>query len=234
MIKENIEYYEIVLERLHDYREGWQLSKAEMARKLGIDRSLYSRFERGKKAVTYPVLMKMHDLGIDIDYLVTGIKSKETKLSEMYDKCKLERRSSFVNIVTSYMNVFMEKDNSKAIYCRKEMEILNFNIEKMNGQRTGTVWSCIREIHGLTQEQVRAVLDINIKTYRKMEKGQAMPTLEMLVNLYQKLGYYPSLLHEINSNYILMLNNAWDELSDEDRKTMEKIASKTLKDLNSI
>lgn len=232
--KKNFEYYQEVLNRLEGYRTAWNITKAEMARKLSIDRSLYSRIEKGTKSITNDVLLKMYEIGIDIDYLVTGIKSEDTKLNLLLKQCRMERRSNFINIMVSYMNALLENDTSKRLYCRKELEILKYNIDKKNGERAGTVWLCIREIHDFTQAQLRDVLDINIKTYRKMEKGEIMPTLEVLVNLYLELGYYPSLVQEIDSDYLLMINNAWKALSEENKETMEKIAEKTLKDLNEI
>lgn len=232
--RKNYEYYKEILERLKSYRESLEISKAEMARRLGIDRSLYSRIEKGTKAITSEILIRMYELGIDVDYLVTGIKSEHTKLNTLLEQCEDARKSNFVNIMVSYMNAMFNNDADKKIFCRKELEILNFNMNKKNGEQEGTIWLCIREIHGFTQEQLRKILDINIKTYRKMEKGETTPTLEMLMNLYLELGYYPSLVQEIDSNYLLMVNNAWVELSEENQATMGNIAMKTLKNLNNI
>ncbi|MCI8824439.1 MAG: XRE family transcriptional regulator [Lachnospiraceae bacterium] len=232
--RKNYEYYKEILERLKAYRLSWEISKAEMAKKLGIDRSLYSRIEKGTKAVTSEILIKMYKLGIDIDYLVTGIKSKHTELSSLFEKCEETKKSNFVNIIVAYMNVMLNNDVDKKLYCRKELEILHFNIDKKNGERDGTVWLCIREIHNYTQEQLRKVLDLNIKTYRKIEKGKTMPTLEILMNLYLELGYYPSLVQEIDSNCLLMINNAWMELAEDKQESMRNIAAKTLKELNRI
>ncbi len=232
--RKNCDYYKEVLDRLKAYRTSWDISIAEMSRRLGIDRSLYSRIEKGTKAITSEILVRMYELGIDVDYLVTGIKSEPTQLNTLMEKCEETRKSSFVNIIVSYMNVMLNNDEDRKLYCRKELEILHFNMDKKNGEREGTVWSCIRDIHGFTQEQLRKILDVNIKTYRKMEKGQTTPTLEMLMNLYLELGYYPSLVQEIDSDYLLMINNAWIALSNEEQTIMENIAAKTVKELNEI
>ena len=69
-----------------------------MARRLGVDRSLYSRMEKGTRAVTEEILIRMYELGVDIDYLVTGIKSQNTELNTFFEKCKEDRRSDYVVI----------------------------------------------------------------------------------------------------------------------------------------
>lgn len=137
--------YSDVLGRLIGIRTNMSFTKLDMARELSIDRSLYSRIEKGTKAVTNDVLIKMHRMGVDIDYLVTGIKTESTDLNILLEKCLLERRTSFLNIVVAYMNVFMKNDNCKKLYCRRELEILKYNIDKMNGENIGTVWVCIRK-----------------------------------------------------------------------------------------
>lgn len=233
--KNKTEYYKEVLRRLQEYRISWNISKAEMERRLGVDRSLYSRMEKGTRAVTEEILIRMYELGIDIDYLVTGIKSQNTELNTLFEKCKEDRRSDYVNIMVSYMNAMMNNEPEKRLYCRKQMEIMKFNIDKRNGEREDTVWLYIRKNHNLTQEGFNKILDFDIKKYRNLEKGKpAIVTLEVLMNLYLELGYYPSLVQKMDSDYLLMINNAWVELSEDNRATMRTIAARTLKDLNKI
>ncbi len=233
--KNKSEYYKEVLRRLREYRLLWNISKAEMARRLGVDRSLYSRMEKGTRAVTEEILIRMYELGIDIDYLVTGIKSQNTELNTLFEKCKEDRRSDYVNIMVSYMNAMLNNEPEKRLYCRKEMEIMKFNIDRRNGEREDTVWLCIRKIHNLTQEKFNKILDFDIKKYRNLEKGKSgTVTLEVLMNLYLELGYYPSLVQKMDTDYLLMVNNAWVELSEDNRAKMRTIAARTLKDLNKI
>lgn len=97
------------------------------------------------------------------------------------------------------------------------------------------MWLYIRKNHNLTQEGFNKILDFDIKKYRNLEKGKpATVTLEVLMNLYLELGYYPSLVQKMDSDYLLMINNAWVELSEDNRATMRTIATRTLKDLNKI
>lgn len=91
-----------------------------------------------------------------------------------------------------------------------------------------------QKMHGFTQNKMAEILDVDIKTYRKIEKGTGMPTLEVFTNLYNKLGYYPTLVEDFDSNYLLMINNVWKELSMEKKTRLSNIADKNLKDINNI
>lgn len=226
--------YSEVLERLAEYRIDKNMSKADMARALGVDRSLYSRIEKGTKSVTHDILLRMYDLGIDIDYLVTGIKSEKTKLDELMERCMPDRRSNFINIMVSYMNVMFINDHDRKLDCKRQKDIMQYHIDEMNGHCIETVWSCIRKLHGYTQVKIIELLGINEKTYRKMEQGKTMPTLEILTIVYNKFGYYPTLLVKLDPNYLLMINNVWKELPEDKRTELANVIAKTLKDINRI
>ena len=225
--------YEEVLVRLIEYRENNKFSKTEMAKKLDVDRSLYSRIESGSRIITNNILLKMYELGIDIDYLVTGIKTEKTQLNILLEKCKIDRRASYINIIVSYINIFIS-NNDKKLSCKREMEILKHNIDVMNGHCIETVWACLRRIHGIKQTKMIELLGINEKTYRNIEHGITMPDLDVFITIYNEYNYFPTLLLENNPNYLLMINSVWSRLPENNREQLTKIFIRTFKEINKL
>lgn len=224
--------YENAIKRVIAYRECMQLSQAQMAKKIGLTQSHYSKIEKGTKSITNDVLLRLHKIGLDMDYIVTGIESKGSRIENLLEKCSVDRKSNFIRIIILYMNMILKSENSETLDCKNELQILEYNIDKSNGRDVGTVWNAIRKAHGLTQKEMADILDINIKSYRKVEKGILMPNVEVLTNLYEKLGYYPTLIQEVGPNYLLMLNSVWNVLSDEDKTKIEELIRYSLDYIN--
>lgn len=218
--------YSKVLKRLIAYRRRVKKSQVQMSEEIGLTQSHYSKIERGAKTITNDVLLKLHEMGVDIDHLITGVDSKGTILNELLEQCPPENRVDFMNIVISYINMMMS-NNENNLYCKNELELLKFNLDKKNDKKNSknveTVWKCIRKTHNLTQEKMADILDVNIKSYRAIEKGNSMPNVMILTNLYDKLGYFPTLVEDLDSNYLLMANRLWKLLSGKERATLEKI-----------
>lgn len=57
--------------RLRDMREDADLSQAQVAQKLGIAQTVYSRYERGYQTIPLPLLIMLADqYDVSLDYLV--------------------------------------------------------------------------------------------------------------------------------------------------------------------
>lgn len=66
-------YPDRIGERLRILREAFGLGKAEMADLLGIERTYWSRFENGKRAVSDEVAYLLTDrFGVTLDWLILG------------------------------------------------------------------------------------------------------------------------------------------------------------------
>lgn len=224
--------YDEVVKRIVEYRKSKRLSQAEMAERLGLTQSHYSKIEKGVKSITNDVLIKMHRMGMNMDYIVTGIEAMDSRIDGLVEKCSTDRMLNFMNIILLYINMILKSKKSEGLNCKNEFQILEYNIHKKNGQDVGTVWSSIRKAQRLTQAEMADILDINIKSYRKIEKGISMPTAEILTNLYKNLGYYPTLIQDVDTNYSLMINGVWNKLSPDDKKKLEDIVGYSLKFIN--
>lgn len=215
--------YTMVIQRLIEYRIAKGYSQDEMAELLGLTQSHYCKIELGKKVITNETLLKKYEIGMDIDYLITGQETKYSSLDNIVEKCPLGKRTFFMNIIISYINVWLKNNGESLLFCQKELEILKFRIDKENGQNNGTVWECIRKINNISQEKMTDILDVDRKTYRKIEKGTSMPNVELLTNLYNALGYYPSLITDIETNYLYTVNRVWEKLPKESQDKVEDI-----------
>ena len=57
--------------RLRDMREDHDLSQEKLGRLLGIQQTVYSRYERGYQTIPLELLIKLADLyGVSADYLL--------------------------------------------------------------------------------------------------------------------------------------------------------------------
>ena len=57
--------------RLRDMREDHDLSQEKLGRLLGIQQTVYSRYERGYQTIPLELLIKLADLyGVSVDYLL--------------------------------------------------------------------------------------------------------------------------------------------------------------------
>ena len=205
--------YDGVLVRLREYRKKMNLRQSEICEKMGITQSNYSIIERREKIISNESLMKLRENGVDIDFLVTGMETRTTILDELFYKCPKEQREKLLNLMVVYVNIAITSMGECALLCyTKELEILRFEFAEKVDENRETIWNCIRKISGLTQEKLAGELDIDIKSYREIEKERVMPNAELLAVIYEKYGYYPSLIIKGETNYLFAINHIWCQL----------------------
>ena len=84
-----------------------------------------------------------------------------------------------------------------------------------------SIWKKIRNIEFLTQIQMADILDIDVKRYRGIEKGDTLPTVEIIYAVYCSLDYSPQLFFDREKFYVDELNHYWNRLSDTSRQYIE-------------
>lgn len=222
--------YRETLNRLIAYRKKLSLTQEEMADKLGMTQTNYSKIERNAINITNDQFQKMKEAGIDTDYMVTGVESVKTELDKYFDMCPPDKRPYFINVVVACVNMFAKK--SERIFCHNEVSVLNFCIERMEKQpqskETETIWEFIRRKYGYSQEKMTGLMDVNSKTYRAIEHGESKPSVEVLCNLYNEFGIFPSLVDEEEKNYLLLVNRIWLQLPKKDKAKIEEMILFTL------
>lgn len=217
--------YKQVLNRIVTYRKKMNMTQRQMAEKMGITQNHYCKIETGNKAIANKALYNMGASGLDIDYFITGIKSEKTVLNEYFEKCPQNRRKEFIGIVTMYLN--LKDTEAESENYRNEISLMNYMLSERTENES--IWSCIRQVKNYTQEKMAELMEINIKTYREIERGNSAPNTIILTNVYNNMGYYPTLLQIENPNYLLKLNSMWNRLAEDEAVELNKVINYNLK-----
>ncbi len=203
--------YEGTIKRLTEYRRMLGFTQEKMSEVVNLTQSHYSKLERGTKIISSEVLSKLLDNSCDVDYLITGIEVKKTILDEIFYRCLDEDKAELLQLMVWAINQGLNNESIKSdkryIDYEKEIAILKYNTRN----HKETIWQHIRRTNNLTQEQMAEKLDINIKRYRSIEKEKIKPDADILSTLYEELGYQPSLILKSDKNYLISLNQIWNQ-----------------------
>ena len=91
--------YDKLLNRLNAYRKMQNMSQESMGSVMGITQSHYSKVENGKKIISGEELHNLDMNGIDVDYLVSGIKSPRTVLDDLMEACGREKKAELLQLI---------------------------------------------------------------------------------------------------------------------------------------
>lgn len=229
--------YDAFVKRLIAYRKANGLSQEELGVLANLTQSHYYKIESMSNIMSYNSLVALNEKGVSADFLVTGIEQKHTVLNDLLVQCSELDRTDFLHVAVICIELGLKHqgltDESYREISTKEIEILRFDMEDKAANHS--VWKCIRELNNLTQEQMSKKLDIDIKTYRDIEKGKSKPNVEILASVYEKLGYPPSLILDVdNKNYLYVINEVWLRLPDDLQNKIEKELKGLLDFMSSI
>ena len=176
--------------------------------------------------MSYNSLAVLNRTSISADFLVTGIEQKHTVLNDLLMQCSEGDRADFLYIAVMCIELGIKycgtEHMSDLEISTKEIEVLRSDMED---KRTNnhSVWKCIRKINNLTQEQMSKELDMDIKTYRDIEKGKSKPNVAIMAMVYEKMGYPPSIIMDVeDKNYLFVINEIWLMLSEDLKKKIER------------
>lgn len=216
----NSNYSEIV-KRLMEYREKLGLTQIQMSEKLGIDQSHYSKIELGKKIMSWESIESFYEKGGDIDYLVTGQQIKENeKYDILQEMCIRDNRYQFLKLF-----MWLIEQGNRMEQTVRSLQDDGIRLLKLAERElySSNIWENIREIENLTQVEMAAALDINIKRYRRIEKAEIKPNLEILYSLYQNYYYVPLVIINRVQFYCQQTNCMWFNLSEQTRKKLHPL-----------
>lgn len=107
-----MELKEIIGNNLKDYRQNLGYNQDDLAKYIGVDRSLISCYENGTREISLVHLNKLGDLfGIEIDdFLVNNTSEKNANMafafrSQGMDKEDLSSIAEFQKIVKNYIQI---------------------------------------------------------------------------------------------------------------------------------
>lgn len=216
--------YEYVLERLVEFRKSLNLTQVQMAEKLNISQEQYSYLENGKVKITAELLEALNELGLNVNYLITGEYDDICKnlVSDIFESVKNEEyRKKMKRLMIYLLNIVFIKETMDGPEAEEEEQSLLRYLEKY-GQAFSMLLYVREKLH-LSQIAMADELGLGIKKYRKLEKELIYPDAELLFALWQKSNCPPVLFLNICDRELYIINLFWSELSKEQRMKIEDI-----------
>lgn len=219
-----------IAERLGAYRRELELTQVEMADRMGVTQSHYSKLESGHTNITYQNLECFRKSGGDVYFLITGQTRVDGKVDGYFARCgsDYQRRKMFplflwltelgADLTGSVLRV---SDQTK-----KSAKLMQSYSEHL------TIWENIRKAESFSQMRMAEIFDINIKRYRKIEKGESRPDAEILQALYEKLSYSPLVIMDRDLCFIDEMNQIWEQFPDELLQSFDRLICSILHMIN--
>lgn len=214
--------YENVLKRLTSYRKSAGLTQEEIAKKLKISQEVYSCLENGKVIISGQLMMKLDNLGLGIDKLISG-KTYD------YNTPDLESCISFISAAEA--KDFILKLLAEIIVndFSKDFSILSDNFLLLHAlSRSWDNFSMLRFVRSrlkLNQIDMAERLGLGIKKYRVLEREMIYPDAEMLSFIYNMSGYEPALFMNMPDRKLRIVKSVWETLSPEKKASLVECAA---------
>ena len=214
--------YSNFLHRLIAYRETSRLTQKEMAEMFGVHQSHYGRYEAGERGIGFKSLQCFESNGGDLFRLITGCERPRGPIGDYLEMCKTDagKENLLGLLVWSVDFGFWMDGRDRGDSTTSVKKCMRLVEAKVEGQ---TLWEKIRKVEGMTQLEMSSALDIEVKRYRRIEKAEIDPDVEVLCNLYDKIQYSPQKFIDIEAFYVDELNFYWNMLSSESKGFLKKI-----------
>lgn len=181
---------EDALVRLIEYRTARKMSQEALAELVGISRRQYSYMENGKNVLSFRVLSGLYSNEWDIDYIITGNHSlqQENMLKKLLVGCvENKRKKLYLLLLTGFIEMWEWDFENQMERCLcselRAMVVLLLNRADFNEKLL-----YIRQINGISQQELAHILLIGRTKCGKCEKGVQQLDAELMLCLYKK-GY---------------------------------------------
>lgn len=190
-MRSSYQIYNDVVERLGEYRRQLGATQQEMGRYLAVTQPHYLKLERGLKKISRRSLDAFQAAGMDVLWLLTGKHAENGELDHYLNKVDDAVRKKAILEPA----IWITKEGTRMCNFEFEPSLQKaYELMKVTELDEKFIWLKIRKVEKLTQIQMSEVLDINIKRYRKVEKGLIQEDAEILASLYENLNYSPMLI----------------------------------------
>lgn len=221
-------HYTEIPQRLLIYREKLHMKQTEFCQMLDITQNHYTAIETGKFCLTAKSIECFVQHGGDIGYILTGEETLRG-ITDKYISClqENEQRVLFIKYVFMITKLACKK------YAQDQLITIRI-VEKYvnlldNQQKERTIWENIRTVENLTQIELADLLEMDVKSYRKIEKMKKDPDAEILQKVYNKLGYSPWLFLNQTSYYVNEINKIWMKFPDFVQEELDSELSRFVK-----
>lgn len=205
--------YEDFLRRLNQYRLYLNMTQEELSSALGITQSQFSKIELGKTLMPYKTLERLEGMGWNVDYLVTGknFERGTSELNVILEQVEDAYRKDVLSAVTWLLMQGLSKCcPNLSPECKCEMEILQM---RASGESPCSVLYEVRKILDVAQVIMAEKLGVNIKKYRRLEKKEVCPDVELLFRIYEVTGCKPSLILHNDRVESVIVDDLWSQIT---------------------
>lgn len=217
-------HYEEFLKRLVQYRKQMNMTQDRVSQELEITQSQLSKQELGKTIMTYKSLVRLMNLGWDMDYLFTGEHSvrRPSELAALLEKAKAEEQKPLLEFITWALDKGMRQLRTELSPEEKcEIGILKMKSSK---DADGSIMYEIRKLSGEAQLPMAEKLGVNIKKYRALERKEIEPDAELLLGIYEVTGCKPSLFLTTERIESFIIDDLWIRIPPKKQKEILAIA----------
>ena len=216
--------YEYVLERLAGFRKSLNLTQVQMAEKLNIGQEQYSYLENGRVKITAEMLQVFSELGLDVNYLITGKSDHmdKSRIVSMVESVQNEEyKKKMKRLMIYLLNIALIKDEPDKTDKEGEEKNLLVHLEKCGDGFSMLLY--VRKKFHLSQVAMADELGLGIKKYRKLEKELIYPDAELLFTLWQMSECPPVLFLNICDRELYIIDLFWNMLSKKQKMKIEDV-----------
>lgn len=207
--------------------ERLQFTQEILSEKCGISVEFYRLLEKGDYLPNLNVLKCIHDLGGDVDYILTGIEAKSSVFENLLGNVSENRRDNICNLLIFQMKIMLHyrdsQENMVETFIRD-----GANIVYTPDDRIREIILSERNFDNITNVDIAADLNKSKKTISRWLNGKSELKTEMVLSIYNKYEYFPSyiLYGEMNSNS--KVDKYYENLMESDKKKVMKFAETLL------
>ena len=213
--------YDDMLKRLVTYRKSLGLLQKQIGGLIGLSQEQYSYLESGTTKITDKNLKAFLDVGMNIDYLLTG-KNYDYSAEEL-DEVLGEFDGTDRNFAMKMLaEVIVERFDRIDITERENVAEKNIRLLTAISQSWNdfSMINFVREEQNCSQIEMAQRLGIGIKKYRDIERENRYPDAEILVNLYGMSGYQPTLFMNVQDRRLMAIKMIWGALKSDEKKNI--------------
>ncbi len=210
--------YQEVLKRIVQFRKQMGKTQMDISRDTNLSQAQVCRLESGRNRYQAETLKEFARQGMDIDYIITGEHRKTGAVELLIEQngvTSWEEREQLMLLVVWLLETGLDRVASNVPEDRFQnyKEELRRLRQVLNDKKDTVIYK-LRNIHSISQLEMSEELEIGIKKYRKLERGETEIDIELLWNAYRKFRCSPSYLLSGHIENFNVLNEIWDYLDE--------------------
>lgn len=215
------ETYDLFVKRLREERAGTQLTQKEMAVKLKMSESHYSKAETARRRLSFFETKWLCETPVDSFYIFTG-KRVDRQYSEIFSKCEYEEllcHYEFVCMVALHPG--LGRTGGLNAEDRRIIEYARYLL--VMEQADKTIFKKHREYREYSQRQMAELLGVDSKKLRDLEKGKLLPDSELIWQMSSQLQIPFSLVLKDRNGLISEICSWLERLEPDKRELVLKM-----------